>query len=57
MHTTFKDTVHDNLIFVHLLKSSWQLGRILAYNGGGVLVLVLLWWLRNIVREVMNPPI
>ena len=35
MHTTFKDTVHDDLIFVHLLKSSWQLGRILAYNGGG----------------------
>ena len=39
MHTTFKDTVHDNLIFVHLFKSSWQLGRelgrILAYNGGG----------------------
>ena len=34
MHTTFKDTVHDDLIFVHLLKSSWQLGRILAYNGG-----------------------
>ena len=34
MHTTFKDTVHDDLIFVHLLKSSWQLGRILAYKGG-----------------------
>ena len=37
MHTTFKDTVHDNLIFVHVLKSSWELGRILAYNGDVVL--------------------
>ena len=38
MHTTLKDTVHDNLIFVQVLKSGWKLGRILAYNGGGGVV-------------------
>ena len=34
MHTTFKDTVYENLILVHVLKSSWPLGRMLAYYDG-----------------------
>ena len=48
MHTTFKDTVYDNLIFVLVLNSSWKLGRLLAYNGGagagGAVVLVADHW-------------
>ena len=52
MHTTFKDTGRDNIIFVHILKSSWKLDRILAYNhgggGGG-------WRMRNIVVGGSDP--